>query len=305
MLFFQRIATPVLDIIANLLSSFGEENIMIIILVMIYWAIDKKKGFQIFTSLMLSLTAMQTLKAIVRAPRPFQVHPELIRAERIETDTGYSFPSGHSTGASSFYSSLFLLFSNIFLRIACVLLIIGVPLSRLYLGVHWPLDVIFGTIIGLGITIFLSSAFGKLYENKKALRSVVLPAGTVLAAISLALAILLQLGLVDETAFSDFMKNTAVFAFALIGSAVEITTSDFVPAKKVKGKVLSVIIGLLLITAVQATSMLIPDSIYYIWAFVRYSLIGAMATLIVPRLLIKLDIMKEKKYYQDMFRDVI
>ena len=48
-----------------------------------------------------------------------------------------------------------------------------------------------------------------------------------------------------------------------------------------------------------------PESIYYIWAFIRYAGIGILATYVVPLLLIKLKIVKEKSYYMDMFRDVI
>ena len=305
MLFFQRIQNPFLSFLANLFSAFAEESLMIVILITIYWCFDKKKGFAIFSSLFLSLITMQTLKAIVRAPRPFEAHPELIDADRIETATGYSFPSGHSTGASAFYYSIALLYNNIAVKILMVAIVILVPLSRLYLGVHWPIDVLCGTIIGVGISTFLEPLFLSLYEDKRKVRKIYMPIGILALLISLSLSITLELGLVDVVAFSDLMKILAVFSTASIGAAIELSTTDFVPAKEKKKKLMSLVIGVIPILIVQTSKLLVPQSIYYIWAFIRYALIGLLATYLVPRLLIKLDIVKEKSYYIDMFRDVI
>lgn len=305
MLFFQRIQNPVLSFLANLFSAFGEESVMILILVAIYWCFDKKKGFAVFSSLFISMLTMQVLKAIIKAPRPFQVHPDLIDADRIETATGYSFPSGHSTGSSAFYFSIALLYNNIWTRLGCILLVIAVPLSRVYLGVHWPADVLCGVIIGLGVSTFLLPVFIRLFDDKKRIRKIYLPLGSAMAFISASLAAALHLGKVDVTAFSDLMKLTAVFSTASIGAALELSSSDYVPAKEKKNKILSFVIGIIPIALVQATKTIMPDSIYYIWAFVRYALIGLFATYLVPKILIKLDIVKKRSYYIDMFRDVI
>ena len=305
MLFFQRIQNPFFSFLANLFSAFGEESLMIIILLTIYWAVDKKKGFVIFSSLFLSLGIMQTLKAIVRAPRPFEAHPELIDAGRIETATGYSFPSGHSTGSASLYSAILISFRSIWIKTAAFILIVAVPLSRLYLGVHWPIDVTFGLIIGLGVSVFLSNLFASIYDDKRKLRRIYVPLGTLLTLVSLLMAILLHLSMIDETAFSDFMKMLAVFSTAAIGGAVEINSSDFVPPKRVRDKIISILLGLAIIIIIQGTKAVISEKIYYLWSFVRYALTGIAATLLIPRLMIKLGIMKERKYYTDMFRDVI
>ena len=305
MLFFQRIQNPVLSFLANLFSAFGEESVMILILVAIYWCFDKKKGFAIFSSLFISMLTMQVLKAIIKAPRPFQVHPDLIDADRIETATGYSFPSGHSTGSSAFYFSIALLYNNLWTRLGCILLVIAVPLSRLYLGVHWPADVLCGVIIGLGVSTFLLPVFIRLFDDKKRIRKIYLPLGSAMALISASLAIALHLDKVDVTAFSDLMKLTSVFSTASIGAALELSSSDYVPAKEKKNKILSFVIGIIPIALIQATKTIMPEGIYYIWAFARYALIGLFATYLVPKILIKLDIVKKRSYYIDMFRDVI
>ena len=126
-----------------------------------------------------------------------------------------------------------------------------------------------------------------------------------MALISASLAIALHLDKVDVTAFSDLMKLTSVFSTASIGAALELSSSDYVPAKEKKNKILSFVIGIIPIALIQATKTIMPEGIYYIWAFARYALIGLFATYLVPKILIKLDIVKKRSYYIDMFRDVI
>ena len=139
MLFFQSIGSSFLDAVANAFSFFGEEVSMILIITLIYWCISKRKGFVILFNMLSAMTVMNTLKAIFRVPRPFQKYPELIKGQRVETATGYSFPSGHSTGSAVFYSSLALFFKKLWIMIPCIILLIGIPLSRLYLGVPSPI----------------------------------------------------------------------------------------------------------------------------------------------------------------------
>lgn len=91
------------------------------------------------------------------------------------TETGYSFPSGHSVTAVCFYGYLAFLYwaygkSDILRRcitIAAVCMILGIGISRIYLGVHFPTDVIGGYVGGL---MWLSLSILVLdYINKKKL----------------------------------------------------------------------------------------------------------------------------------------
>ena len=94
-------------------------------------------------------------KALTARPRP--------SVEHLQAVTGSSFPSGHATQASAFWLSLVLALratrvSPFALRmagIAATALVLGVAWSRVYLGVHYPSDVLAGVILGSGWALWV------------------------------------------------------------------------------------------------------------------------------------------------------
>ena len=83
-------------------------------------------------------------------------------ALRLIAESGNSTPSGHATEATALFVALALVIAMlawrepIVSRVAsalAVLLAIGIGLSRLELGVHWPLDVVAGWLLGLGVAV--------------------------------------------------------------------------------------------------------------------------------------------------------
>lgn len=288
--FFQHIHSGTLDAIMNLISMFGEIAVPLIVLCLTYWCISKRKGFMILSSLMAALLATQVVKAIVRAPRPFQAHPELIEGGRIETATGYSFPSGHSATGSSFYSSLAYVFRKGWIIAAAVILIIAIPVSRMYLGVHWPIDVTVGTIIGLASGILLCPLFGRIFDDDKAFCRFTAVSGTATALVSIILTILLTLQAIDEVAFSDFMSNAAVASGALLGSFIERRTIDYrAEAGSIGQKCARFAAGIatIAITAIAIRAIPLP---YYVSHLLLFFAIGMMATYVYPRIAVALKL---------------
>ncbi len=270
-----------MDSFANFASIVGEQTFVIAVMLYILWNLDKNKGFTICSTLLFSVMSMGLLKAIVRAPRPFQVL-DSIDGKRLATATGYSFPSGHTTTGSSFYSSLAFAYKKRALSILCAVMIVLVGLSRLYLGVHWPIDVFGGLVLGIGITIIAYPKLSALYEDKKRRYSFSITVGSVTFVLGLVLAILLNTHSVDEVAFTDLMKVLALAGGGYLGFALEVKKVNYAIEAPLKKKLLRFVLGMAGVVSIMSLKALIPVNLYSAGSFVRYALLGFWATGLFP-----------------------
>lgn len=165
----EGIRTPFFDNFFSLITYFGDEVLFIVIGLLFYWCIDKKKGYYILSVGLIGTVINQFLKLVFRIPRPWVLDPDfkIVESAR-EAATGYSFPSGHTQSSVGMFSSILLGAKKKWLKIACIILMVLVPFSRLYLGVHTPLDVGVSFIIALILAFGLYPVFEK--ENKSAIR---------------------------------------------------------------------------------------------------------------------------------------
>ena len=270
-----------MDSFANVASAVGEQTFVIAVMLYILWNIDKNKGFTICSTLLFSVMTMGLLKAIVRAPRPFQVL-QSINGKRLATATGYSFPSGHTTTSSSFYSALAFAFRKRGLSILCAIMIVLVGTSRLYLGVHWPIDVFGGLVLGIGITLIAYTKLSSLYENKGKRYTFSIIVGSITLVAGLALAILLNAHSVDEVAFTDLMKALALAGGGYLGFAFEAKKVNYTVEASIQKKLLRYLLGMVGVVSIMALKGLIPESLYSIGSFARYALLGFWATGLFP-----------------------
>ncbi len=153
LLFLQEyVRNPILDSIMIFITSLGDDGI-IWIAATIALLIPKKTrkiGIMSAVALLGSLLINNTIiKNIVQRPRPFRTFTELTIL--IPTPGEFSFPSGHT--ASSFAAAaVFYRYLPKKIGIPAIVLAGLIGFSRLYVGVHYPTDVIAGVVMG----IFLS-----------------------------------------------------------------------------------------------------------------------------------------------------
>lgn len=287
-LFFLSIANPVFDFIANCASFLGEESFVILILGWILYNYDKEKGFAVGSCLLSSLVFTGIAKALVKAPRPFQVLKE-VDGKRLATATGYSFPSGHTTCAASMYSSTAFAIKKRVISILCAIAIVLVGISRMYLGVHWPLDVFTGLLIGIMITVLFYPIFLNIAQNKKSKLRFSLVLAIITGILAILLTILLQNNTIDTVAFADPMKTISLAFGAYLGFIFEIKKIDYKVEGSISIKIIRIILLLIGAIIIQiGIKLVIPESLYYFGALIRYSLLGLYLTFLFPLIFKKL-----------------
>lgn len=157
------IGNPFFDFLMPILTVIGSGEFIFIISILLFFSKKKETkalGVLLIAGLTISFYATSTLKVIIARPRPFLVIPGAIQHI---VENSFSFPSNHA--ASSFMAALLL--SNRFRHyIVFYLLASLVCISRIYLGVHYPTDVLGGAIIGTAIGYFLVYALSTLNSKQ-------------------------------------------------------------------------------------------------------------------------------------------
>lgn len=178
----QSLATPELDALTVAVTNLGSERAYIVLLVVTYLAIDARAGRTLGLTLLGGYYLNQQLKETFDTLRPFVLHPDLLRggAAAAETAAGPAFPSGHAQSAATFWGLAALLARRRVVTLLAALMILAIGASRVYLGVHWPVDVAAGMAIGLAVA---GAAYGLVRSRialsiaTRLLAFVVLPIG--------------------------------------------------------------------------------------------------------------------------------
>ncbi len=148
--FLESIRNPVFDFLFSLITLLGEETIFMVVGMTIFWCFDKYQGYYLLTTGFFGTVINQFLKMLCRIPRPWVRDPGFTIVESArEAATGYSFPSGHTQTAVGLYGGLARWNKQRVLRIVMLCACVLVPLSRMYLGVHTPLDVVVSMVVAL------------------------------------------------------------------------------------------------------------------------------------------------------------
>lgn len=264
--FIQSMATPPLDQLFLALSALGSELFYVAVIPIIYWCINKKVGYRLAVVFLLSVFANDYLKNLFRTPRP---SPDEFRV--VAPESSFAFPSGHAQGSAAFWIFLAQAArSGLFWAIA-VVLTLGVGISRLYLGVHWPVDVGAGWLIGL-LFALVGWRATESFEERVRLD---------FPALQLALAVALPLSLL--------ILSTSDVALRLVGFLVGISTGyvleenylDFRPKAGFIVQLAKVIIGLgVLLLLLEGTKQVLPAGPEYV--LLRYAAAGFWGGFLAP-----------------------
>ena len=279
--FLQQFSNPFLDNLSQGITIIGEETFFVVVLSIIFWCLNKKFGYKLGFALFISTTLNGAVKCSIKALRPFEIQAEGIFSLRVETATGYSFPSGHTQGVTTFFTSMMVRFKKAWVYILASMIILLVAASRLYLGVHWPRDVIAGIVFGV-ISVFISNYIFQYAEkngNRLAFLWIMLPA----------IAGLFLIKDVNYSKIADYTKAVAVMLGFYGGYLVESKYINFNVQGELWMHAIKLILGIggIVIIKVFVKEILPISQISDVF---RYALIGFWATAGAPYLFIKLKL---------------
>lgn len=216
--FLEGIRTTFGDTFFSVVTHLGEETIFIVVGLFFFWCLDKKQGYFILSVGFLGTVTNQFLKLWFRIPRPWVKDPEftIVESARAEA-TGYSFPSGHTQSAIGVFGSIARVNKNRWVRILCVLVCVLVPVSRMYLGVHTPLDVGVSILVALVLIFGLYPIVNAALDNPKRMR-IFLTVMTLFAGAFLAFVLLYHFPAdMDADNFEHGVKNAYKILGCIIG----------------------------------------------------------------------------------------
>lgn len=165
--FLINLRSKPMDNFMKTITKFGNTMSVIIILAILVFILKKDDGYLLVMNTVCVVSANQILKHIIRRPRPDHL--------RLVNEKVFSFPSGHSMVSIGLYGILiYLIYKNIKnkpLKIILItilsLIILFIGLSRIYVGVHYPSDVLSGYILATVITILVIDYYNTHFRGNK------------------------------------------------------------------------------------------------------------------------------------------
>lgn len=270
----QSVNTPLLDALFGFVTNLHHETFYILVLPLIYWLYDKRFGRYIFSVFALGFWSNDLLKEIFDTSRP---SAEDVRVIFAETGGGPAFPSGHSQTPLIFWGALALQFRRPWFSWLAGIVVFLIGFSRLYLGVHWPLDMIGGWAIGavILVLIYWSRTFWAGEGQSLGFRLLL---AVILPAITLGSTWLVSSHGVDPLVWT----MAGVYAGLLTGSALEEAYVGFEPGRGTwLQQAMKLLVGLVLVLAVkEGFKLFLPDTA--IGDMIRYFFVALVATLGAP-----------------------
>lgn len=157
---------PFLDGLMQTFTFLGEETVFMVLALVLFWCVDKWKGYYLLSAGFLGTILSQAMKLICRVPRPWVRDPGFTVVESAKAGaTGYSFPSGHTQGATCSFGGIARMTKRTWLRWAMAGLIVLIGFSRMYLGAHYPSDVGVGLLVGLAVVLILYPILQRAKDN--------------------------------------------------------------------------------------------------------------------------------------------
>ena len=268
--FFESIRCPALDWVFAVFSFLGQTPVLTAMIAVTYWAISKRAGEFILFNVLSAAATNGAVKDAVRRPRPYVKGVVTVGGTENpllgDVSSSYSFPSGHSqNGGAGWLATGVCARKKWTVGVGAIVTLL-ILLSRVYLGVHYPTDVLCGGLLALCGVLLWRLVFSRFYRGRF----------WIFFAVSALLCLCMLYAQSEDTAKSCGMA---------IGAAVGLLAEDKFVRAEMPREIWKRIVRLLLGFAVLAAVYVICKFTFpsTLWCdFARYALVLLAATFCVP-----------------------
>ncbi len=289
--FLESLRNPICDFLFSVITLLGEETVFMAVGMIVFWCVDKYQGYYLLTTGFLGTVINQFLKMLCRVPRPWIKDPSFTIVESArEAATGYSFPSGHTQTSVGLFGGLARFNKNKILRICALCVCVLVPISRMYLGVHTPLDVGVSTAAAL-VLIFGAYPLFKKAESSPLTMYIILGGMTLISVAYLMFAVMFPFPAdTDAHNLLSAQKNAYTLLGCILGLlltyTVDIKYTKF-PTKAVWwAQLIKIIVGIGLVLLVKEVLRSPLDALFgghLVARAVRYFLMVVVGGVLWPK----------------------
>ena len=284
----EDLRVPVLNEFMLGITYLGDEIAFLVTALILYWCVDKRQGYYVLSVGLIGTLANQFLKIACQVPRPWVKDPEFTILEQArEGAGGYSFPSGHSQSSVGTFGGIAYTTKNKGVKWLCIAACVLVPFSRMYIGVHFPSDVLVGAGMALGMIVLMHPL---IYGHEGKYIPVVFAVGA-----GLSLAFLAYVELFPFPADIDpyNMESAVKNAYTIFGCMTGMLVAYYADVKVLRfsvkavwwAQLMKIVFGLALVLLVKEGTRAPLEAIFaghMIARGIRYFLVVIMAGVIWP-----------------------
>lgn len=292
---FQELGIPPVDFSARFFTLLGEPALYLILFTFLFWCINERLAFRVGITLLISTGINLAIKETLAVQRPFYRKPGINLIEQ----SGYSTPSGHAQASAAFWPTLLhKRNSRPWRLIFAIALPVLIGLSRVYLGVHYPTDVLFGWILGAIISaaaVYLVPVLRKSLSRLVASRFTTQPALPVSIKIA---AVALGVWILNTQTNGKTGIGGAIFGFAagflLLNNASDGSKRFSAAAGSLGKKALRLFVGYAGLAAIyfgcSALFSLIANEQKSLTQFIMFTIAGFWMSNIAPKVFIRIGL---------------
>jgi len=285
----QEIQQPFITSFLQLVTLLGSEMFYLILFPFLLWCVNFQIGIRVGVLFLVSVYFNNLLKQLFQQPRPFDLLPEV----QFSYAEGFGFPSGHAQSSILVWCSIAYQSHQRIIWYLAIFLSFLVGFSRIYLGVHFPHDVVGGWIAG-GFIFYLYHFY--VMQRVESIKKFTIDFKTKLFYISLLPVIMLLIPASDD-------MISVVATLTGVGWGLVIN-ARFVHFQGAHGtlwqRIARLLIGILGIFILYfGLKLFFPQlgqTAYQIFRFIRYSILGLWIGAGAPWLFVKLQLVGEMKY---------